>query len=160
MTRAGRHRRAFTLIEAVVVVVVLAVSVPPTVAWLNDAAGRRADAVNSVRAAALATCVLENVLADASSSAAGLGFGAFANPPAYLDTPATGLRARLATQTQGLESIGFTYGVEIGPLVDSTGVVNAAPANNLFRRVRVTVSMPRAEGPPAAVAVEAMVTQL
>ena len=93
-THANSHR-AFTLLEAIIVVLVLALSVPPTVAWLGDSAARRADSVNAVRASALATTVMETILADASSTSPSLGFGAFANSAAYLDTASTGLRARL-----------------------------------------------------------------
>lgn len=160
MSAAHRARRAFTLIEAVVVVVVLTISVPPTVAWLNQSAGRRADAVNTIRATTLSTCVLEQILADASSTSPGRGFAAFANAATYLNTPTTGLRARITSQTQPYQTLGITYAVTIGPLVDRTGVVNPTPANNIFRRITVSVTFPRSDGPSAAIAVETMVTQL
>jgi prepilin-type N-terminal cleavage/methylation domain-containing protein len=43
-------RRAFTLIEAVVVIVVLAVSLPPTIMWLDQSTSRQADAASATRA--------------------------------------------------------------------------------------------------------------
>ncbi|CAG1008101.1 hypothetical protein PHYC_03519 [Phycisphaerales bacterium] len=159
--RHGQLRRGFSLVEAIIVVLVLAISIPPTVVWLGDAGARRADAVNAVRASTLSTAVMETILADASSTAPGLGFGAFANSAAYLDTPMTGLRARIASITGLFESMGFAYTVTFSALVDSAGVVNADPGLNLFRKVTVSVTYAAAGGTnPISISVEAFVTQL
>ncbi|GJQ28521.1 MAG: hypothetical protein HBSAPP03_04050 [Phycisphaerae bacterium] len=162
MSAPRRHaRRAFSLLEAIIVVLVLAISVPSTVAWLGESASRRADSVNAVRASTLATTVMETILADASSDAPGLGFAAFASPAAYLDTPTTGLRARLATLTGPSEAIGFAYTVEFSALIDATGAVNADASKNLFRRATVTVTYGSASSAtPIVLQVEAMVTDL
>src|SRR5262245_62627691 len=63
---------AFTLIEAVVIVVILAIAVPVTLVTLDEANQRRADSVNATRATALATCVMEHMLADVASRNASL----------------------------------------------------------------------------------------
>ncbi len=155
------NRRGFSLLEAIIVVLVLALSVPPTVVWLGESAARRVDSVNAVRASALATTVMESILADASSTAPSLGFGAFANSSTYLDSPTTGLRARISALTSPVESIGFSYGVTFSALVDSTGVVNADTSKNLFRKVTVTVSYGAASSTtPISLAVEAFITEL
>lgn len=159
-TRAN-SRRAFTLLEAIIVVLVLALSVPPTVAWLGESAARRADSVNAVRASALATTVMETILADASSTSPSLGFGAFANSATYLDTATTGLRARISGLASPVEALGFSYTVTFSALVDSAGVVNADTSKNLFRRVTVTVSYgSAASSTPISLSVEAFVTEL
>lgn len=159
MKRPPPTRRGVSLIETIIVIVVLAVSVPSAVAWLDEAAARRADAVNAVRATAMAQCVTEHVLADCSSTSSGLGFAALANSAAYLNTPTTGLRDRLASQTAALEAMGFSYTVGISALHDSAGVVNADASQNLFRTVTVTVTYASAGGQNVQVAVATRVTQ-
>lgn len=155
------RRRAFSLLEAIIVVLVLALSVPPTVVWLGESASRRVDSVNAVRASALATTVMESILADASSTSPSLSFAAFADTSTYLDTPTTGLRARISALTSPVESIGFSYSVTFSPLIDSTGAVNADSSMNLFRTVTVTVSYGSATSTtPISLSVEAVVTEL
>lgn len=145
-TARAIRRRAFTLIEAVTVVLVLALAVPPAVSWLDEAVSARADSVNATRAAALAGAVIEHILADCSSTAAGLGFDALAAPSAYLDTPTTGLRARLAAVSDFYAALGFAYSVSIGPLVDDSASENPDSSLNVFRVVTVTVDFPSAAG--------------
>lgn len=154
---ARARRRGFTLIEAVAVVLVLALVVPPTLGWMQASADRRADSVAAMRATTLATLVIENVIADAASTAPGLGFAALATPTTYLDTPTTGLRARLESLTSGYEAQGMSYSVEVGALVDSTLSVNADAAANLFRVVTVRVTCPSATGPAFVITVPVVV---
>ena len=99
------------------VVVVLALAVPPTLSWMAQSADERADQVNSIRAITLAQGVLENIMADSMSASAGLGFSAFANSATYVDTPTTGLRARLSSVSSPYESLGFSYSITIGALM-------------------------------------------
>ncbi len=138
-------------------VVVLALVVPPSLMWMDDAAARRADAVATMRATTLATAVAESVLADVIGAGPGLGFAALADPGTYLDAPAVGLRARLAPVASMYESMGMAYTVGVGPLVDETGAVNADTGRNLFRVVTVGVTYPSAEGGPLQVTVPFMV---
>jgi hypothetical protein len=154
----GRSRRsAFTLIEAVAVVLVLALIVPPTLGWMQGTAARRADAVAAMRATTLATAVVETVMADVASSAPGMGFAALATPATYIDTPVVGLRARLASVTGVYEAQGLTYTVEIGALVNSSLAVDADAALNLFRVVTVRVTAPSATGAPFEIVVPVVV---
>lgn len=154
-------RRGFTLIEAVVVIVALALIVPPAVGWLGRAGDDRIDAVNATRASFLASAVMEHVIADASSTAPALGFGALASSPTYLSTAVTGLYARLSSTTAPYTGMGFSYSVSIGPLVDQTGVVNADAALNAFRVVTVSVTFPSARGAtPHTLSVSSMVGDL
>jgi|GEM_PF-803279 len=155
--RTAPRARAFSLIEAVAVVVVLSLVVPPSLMWMNDAAARRADAVATLRATTLATAVVETIMADAVSNAPGLGFAALGNSITYIDAPAAGLRSRLAPVSGLYESMGMTHGVVVGPLVDATGSVNANLDANLFRIVTVRVDYPSAEGPALTVTVPFMV---
>ncbi|NUQ52877.1 MAG: hypothetical protein HUU19_09300 [Phycisphaerales bacterium] len=154
------RRRASTLLECIVVVVVLALAVPPTLSWMAQSSDERTDQVNSIRAVTLAQGVIENIMADCMSTSAGLGFSALADPATYLDAPTTGLRARLAGVFSPYEAIGFSYSVTIGALVDSTGVVNADTTLNLFRVATVTVSFPLADGTTADMDIETVLADL
>lgn len=159
MTACRRiQTRAFTLIEAVTVVLVLALAVPPAVVWLDEAVSARADSVNATRATAYAGAVMEHILADCSSDAPGLGFNALASGSAYLSTPATGLYARLAPVSGLYTPMEFTCAVSIGALVDSAGIVNADTSRNIFRTVTVDISFPSARGGRLSLSVSAMVS--
>ncbi|MBL8760318.1 MAG: hypothetical protein JNL50_03365 [Phycisphaerae bacterium] len=153
-------RRASTLLECIVVIVVLALAIPPTLSWMAQAADQRADQVNSVRALTLAQGVLENIMADTMSTTAGLGFAALSSSSTYLDTPTTGLRARLAAVSSPYTTLGLSYDVTIGALVDSAGAVNADTSLNLFRHVKVTVSFSLSDGTTAALDVQTVLADL
>lgn len=156
--RAARaSRRAFTLIEAVVVIVVLAVSLPPTIMWLDQSAKRQADAASATRATFLATSVLESIKADVASTVPGLGFAALANKTVYLDSPVTGLRARLHIMLQPMLDMGLEYDVSIGPLINEVGVVDANASKNIFRIVTVIVTAPSASGLAMSIEVSCVV---
>lgn len=154
------RRRASTLLECIVVIVVLALAVPPTLSWMAQASAERADQVNSIRAITLAQGVMENIMADCMSTSAGLGFSAFADAATYLDTPTTGLRARLASITSPYETMGFSYTVTIGSPVDSAGAVNADATLNLFRKITVTVDFPLSAGTTVSMGVETVLADL
>lgn len=161
MTRVSLHswqRRGVTLIEAVAVVLVLAISIPPTISWMSETSARQADAINLTRATTLASTVLEQVLADGRSSAAGLGFSAFNDTSAYLDAPTVGLRARLSSTTSLYTSMGFTYEVGFTGLISPSGVASADTAKNVCRRVDVGVKFPSASGPERTVSISALLT--
>jgi hypothetical protein len=102
--------------------------------------------------------VLESVKADVASASPGLGFAALANSASYLDTPLTGLRARLATTLQPMLDMGLAYEVSIGELVNENGVVDASVPKNIFRIVTVTVTAPSASGPELSIQVSCVVT--
>lgn len=157
---ARMARRGFSLIEAVVIIVVLAIAVPATVTMMTAAGNRQADAVQITRATTLATLVMENVLADAASKSAGLGFAGFANANAYLNTAPTGLRNRISGVTAAYAAAGLTYDVTIGPLTNGSGVTTGVAAADIFRTVTVTVSFQAADGTAIQYAVSARVTTL
>jgi len=152
------RRRAFTLIEAVVVVLVVALAVPPTIMWLDEAVTRRADAANLNRAGMLASAVLENVIADCASDGAGLGFAALATPATYLSGGAGSLYTRLTSVAAPYQAAGLTYSVSIGGLVSSTGSADADVTQNVFRLVTVNVSYLSAAGGTRTLSVSCMVT--
>ena len=152
--------RAFTLIEAVVIVVILAIALPVTLTTLEEANQRRVDSVNTTRATALATCVMEHVLADVASRNASLGFAALANSSAYLNTAGTGLVPRLTAFTAPYTAMGFSYSVTIGSLVSKNGAASGVPANDVFRRVMVGVTFTGADGTARVINVESLVTSV
>jgi type II secretory pathway pseudopilin PulG len=154
------HRRAFTLLEAVMVVLVLAIAVPPTLVFFQSRANQHADAISALRATTLAQSVMEHVLADASSNTPALGYDAFANITTYLDTPATGLRARLTTLSAPYDAAGIDWSVAFSVPVASNGVASGVPADNLFRIATVTVTAPRSDGGSINVQISSLVTDL
>ncbi|MCA9276892.1 MAG: prepilin-type N-terminal cleavage/methylation domain-containing protein [Phycisphaerales bacterium] len=163
MSVHARHqlgRPAFSLIEVVIAVIVLAIAVPPTLNLMDSAAAGRADAINTTRATILATCVLETVTADINSDAAGLGFDALADDDAYLNTPTTGLIDRLDPIVEPYTSVGFSYTVTIGPLVSSDGTVSATVSENIFRVITVSVGYTSATSDPYLLPVSTMVSAL
>jgi type II secretory pathway pseudopilin PulG len=153
-----RSRRAFSLLEAVVVVLVLSISIPTTLTWTDAAVSRRADAVSSIRATAYASAMMESILADVSSGATGLGFTALADSAVYLDGP-VGLNNRLAATTSIYNDQGMACSVVIGPLVNASGVSTGEPAVDLFRAIEVSVSFPLADGGSSTIQLCGMVTQ-
>jgi type II secretory pathway pseudopilin PulG len=158
--RRHARRSAFTLIEAVVVILALGISLPTTLVWLDQANQRRADGVNQTRASALASLVMEHVLADISSRAPGRGFDALATPATYLNHATDGLTARLAAITGPYTAMGVTYSVSIGGLVSRSGVASGSPTQDLFRNITVTVSFTGADGTPRTAAIQSLVTSL
>lgn len=155
MTRPRPHprRRGTSLIEAVAVVLVLAICVPPTITWMMSSAERRDDAVRIIRATTLAQAVMEQVLCDASTTDVG------AAPAAYLDTATTGLRARLAGAASLYTDAGYAYDVAFGPLSDAALAVTGAPAADLYRTVTVTVSYTSARGAAVSIPVSGVVAK-
>lgn len=161
MTAGVRHhRRAFSLLECVVVVLLLAIAVPTTAMFLDQRAAQRADAVQALRASTLAQGVLEHVLADAASNAPGRGYDAFADANAYLNTPTTGLYSRIASMLDFYDDFGLTCQVTIGSPVSISGTATGVPANDIFRVVTVRVTATSATANPIDVSVSSFVTDL
>ncbi len=155
-----KFSRGFTLVEVVVVVVLLAIAVPPTVLWMNDASATRADAVNATRATMLATVVLETIEADVASPAPSLGFAALANSNAYLNTGTTGLRARIATWSTPYEALGMSYTVTISGLVGPSGAATGNATVDVFRTILVRVTAPSAQASAMTMDFTTMVADL
>lgn len=77
----GTSRRGFTLIEAVVAVVVLAVAIPPMLWAIREAHQQRVNPVLLSRARWLATERLEDIIADRHSTTRGYAYLLPANYP-------------------------------------------------------------------------------
>ncbi|MEM8835305.1 MAG: type II secretion system protein [Planctomycetota bacterium] len=132
--------RGFTLIEALVAIVVLAIVMPVAMTMLGDASIDRARAEQITRASWMLSAASEQILADASSDAPGFGMGAFEDPAVYLDDPVSGLHARLDTVLTPYTSRGKTLSVTIGALVSAQGVETDDASLDLYRLVTVRVS--------------------
>lgn len=130
-------RRAFTLIEALIAIVVLAIVMPVAMTMLGDASIDRARAEEITRASWLLSAVSEQVLADASSDAPGFGIGAFEDSDAYVDAPGTGLRDRLTPLLSTYTDRGMTWEVAVGPMVSAQGEETGDPSLDLYRLVTV-----------------------
>lgn len=154
------RRRAFTLVESLAVIVVLAIAVPPAVSMMTDSARAQADSVTLSRATWFATGILEYVMADASSDAPLLGFAAFDDEDAYLNTPDTGLYARMSAMIAQYNTMGLTQSVTIGPLSNAGGVVTGDADEDIFRNVTVSVTWTTLRGVERTLNIGAMVTEL
>ena len=153
-------RRGFTLIEVVTMVLVLAISVPPTLEILMSNSASRANVINTARATMLASNVLEGIIADVSSPEPTLGFSALDDANAYLSTPSTGFYARMASSNQSFTDLGLAYTVDVGQLVSSNGLVSLDENENVFRTITVRVSYPSADGPAYELPVSVMVSAI
>jgi prepilin-type N-terminal cleavage/methylation domain-containing protein len=158
--RSMQSRRGFSLIEVVIAVIVLAIAVPPTLGLMDSSAAKRADAVSTTRATILASSVLEIVFADIASTNETLGMQALTDSNVYLNTPNTGLYARLGSSLETFSKYGFTYTVSIGELVSADGTVSGQSEDNVFRLVTVNVSYASATGSDFLLPVSLMVTEL
>lgn len=133
-------RRAFTLIEAIAAIVVLSILITPTVAMLRDSTTARVDATQQTRATLLAAAVLEQVEADVASSSSSLGMTALASSGTYLNTPGTGLVARMANLTSAYTSKGLAWALNVGPLVSADTTTTGDSLKDVYRWVSVSVS--------------------
>ena len=154
------HHRAFTLIEVIIAVIVLAIAVPPTLNMMDSAASGRVDAINTTRATFLSTIVLETVMADMNSRHETLGFAALADEEAYLNTDTVGLYDRLVDSTQAYTDVGLSYTVSIGELVGSDGEVSEDEEENVFRVVTVRVAYVSASRDAFDMPVSVMVSEM
>ncbi len=134
-----RSRRAFTLIEAIASIVIIATIVPTSVLMLRDATTARIDAVQTTRATWFATAVAEQIKADAASTSPALGTPAFADANAYLNTPSTGLYARLSDLSTFYNTSAITYTVTISTLVSDSGTATGNVAEDIYRYIQVNV---------------------
>jgi prepilin-type N-terminal cleavage/methylation domain-containing protein len=152
--------RGFTLVEALLVVIVLAIAVPASTVFLDQRAAQRSDAATAARATVYAQAIMEFVLADAASGHAALGYEAFADASTYLNDPATGMRARFAHVAAPYEALGYTFDVAVGAEVSASGVATGDASKDLFREVTVTVQAPGLAAEEMTIALSALVTDL
>ncbi len=158
--RIKKTRRGFTLIEAVVMVLVLSIAVPPTLEVLMSNSAARANIINTGRATMLASNVLEGIIADVSSSDGALGFEALADSNAYLNANPNGFYDRMGPATESYGDLGLSYTVEIGNLVGSDGLVSGEASENIFRTVTVRVVYPSSDGDEFTLPVSIMVSSI
>lgn len=150
-SRPTRHR-GFTLIEAVIIVVMLAIVVPTSTRMLMDASTERADRVLLQAGVTYASSLLEQIVADVSAG----GLDVLADQEAYLEAPDTGLWARCSWISAPYKARGIQAQVSISDLVSRTGEVSLEPDENRFRLVEVSVGVPTASGEVLAVPISVM----
>ncbi|MEM9065661.1 MAG: hypothetical protein AAGB51_09255 [Planctomycetota bacterium] len=140
------EQRAYSLVEAVIVVAVLAIAIPPGLISLRETTTQRAESVGVTRATSLASAVMEQVIADVTSDDASLGFAALSDMSVYVDAAGVGLRDRVDGVASGAESVGLSYTVSASALVSIDGAATGNPAEDLFRIVTVSVVYPSPDG--------------
>ena len=155
-----RSRRGSILIELVTSVAILAIVVPTSVALLRGGLDRRADSIQLVRAQSLLTGLAEQITADACSPDPALGFSAFDDSGAYLDAPEAGFRDRVAGLSGLYETQGFSYTVEIGPMVDRSLAQAEDDEGERYRVVRLVVTAPLATRDSASVPLELVISEI
>lgn len=135
------HRRpnAFTLIEAIIAVTILALAVPGMFWAVRDAAQTRADPVMIARARWLACEKLEDILADRASIPRGYSYVVNANyaaEPSVTSFPGFSRSVSITETARDLTSAGTGY-----------------------KTVVVTVSYPSAAGTTKSLAISTVVTK-
>lgn len=154
------RRRAFTLVESLAVVVVLAVAIPPAVSMMADSARAQADSVTITRATWFASALIEQIIADVNSDDAGLGFAALDDSDTYLTTPSVGFEARNSALIAHYGSLGLTHGVLIGELSNASGTVVGDIEEDIFRTVTVSVTWTTLKGDSRTMGIGCVVTDL
>jgi len=148
---SGRHpkqyfkrvsRQGFSLIEAVLIVLMISIAVPPSIAMMTEASRNQADRVLLAIAMSYAQALADQVSADVSVN----GLDILADENLYLNAGGTGLWARVSWVSAPYVSRNLTASIEISELIDYQGVVSADPASNLFRMVTVTIGVPMTDG--------------
>lgn len=134
MPRRYNFRSAFTLTEAIVVVVVLAIAVPPTVSAFRDASLAGVSHRRTVEAETYACAILETILSDVYADTSSINFDGIASPSYEADLP-----ARLAGLDRFYGDRGFTFDLTVSARVGHDGRP-AAPGSDLYRYVTVIVS--------------------
>lgn len=132
-------RRAFSLIETIVVVLVIALAIPGLLSSVQTTSVDAIDAQRRVAAAWLASSILESVQADAASAHASRGFEAI-NDSTYLTDPTDGLYTRLGPLVAPLENLGLSYTVSIDAPIDLDGGAAAPSDQGAMRQISVIVS--------------------
>ena len=130
MTALRCLRSGFTLIEAVLIVIVLAVTVPAGMRLVGSADRAQREAELSMTAVTLARSVAEQVLADVNASER-FGPEFLGDASTYLDDPAEGLYAR----TEWLFAGGLAAGMDLTVTIGGLG----AGTEPGFRRVTIAV---------------------
>ena len=125
------HARAFTLIEAVLVVLVLALTIPSGMRMVSAAERAQRESEVIYTAMTLAGALSEQVLADVYASDR-FGPAALDDSSTYLDDPDTGLRARVDWLFENPATEGMRFDLTIGD-------VGVSPAPAGMRLVTVTV---------------------
>jgi hypothetical protein len=150
------RRRAFSLFEAMAVVVMVAIAVPPMAAVAQSHARAAGDAARRHTALHLAVGVVEAILADAESTGPRLGFEGFARPD-YLDHPVDGLRVRLTDMAEPAAALGIRFDAELSDPFTNTGDPAALDADHAMRLVTVTARWTSMAGAEASLELQAAV---
>ena len=152
-------RRAFTLTECVVVILIIALVVPGLLMTVRASSINAIDQQRRVACAWLASSVLESVQADAASVHPDRGFASI-DEASYLSDPADGLYARLEPITTPYEALGIAYEVEVDDPTTLDGSAAPPTETGALREVRGTVTFTDQSGRPRAAVFRTVVANL
>lgn len=124
------------MIEAIAVIVIVGVTVPPVMFTLDRAAQRQNTAINAVRTSALLQSMLERTLADAANPNWGPDFirsGSYIKRFGVVDLP----------DGSTLSDMGYSWNISTLDGIDPSGVVGTPdPVTNPFIMVTASVTPP------------------
>lgn len=157
-----RAHRGFSLVEAIAALVIISITAPTALVYLNDAAGTRIDAAQITRAAWLTRTILEECAADAASEDADVGFDAMRNAAAYKAR----LRARVEPELEdSYDRYGLTWDLAIDAVIVTPlqgghrAQIRPGQADADYRRIEVTVRWSDSRGKAKQLAVETVVAR-
>ena len=141
-SRLSGCRRGFSLIEAVLIVLMISIAVPPSIGMMTEASATRSDRVLLSTAMSYAQGLADQVMADVSAG----GLDILADQNLYLDAPGTGFWARMSWVAAPYQTRNLTAAITISERVSWQGTVSVDPGENLFRKVTVTIGVPTSDG--------------
>ena len=145
-TKPTGRARGFTLIEAIIAIVILATAVPINVIVLRDNLVVRGESIRAHQSYWLAVSITEQILADRAH-----GHPLLAGDPAetfgdYLDDPADGLLARQAEHIALAAELGISLDITLGPLRSLDDSTTGDASLDIYWTIEIGVSWPRADG--------------
>ena len=131
--------------EAMAVVVLVAIAVPPMAAIARSHAHAAGDAARRHTAVHLAAGIVEAILADVESADPRLGFPGLARPD-YIESQVDGLRLRLGPMLEPATALRIDFDVAFSDPFTNSGDPAGAADPLAMRLVTVTTTWPSMSG--------------
>ena len=109
MRRISRNQRGYSLIEIIMVIIILAVAIPPLLSLFSESIVNSVDSEYMTEATLYAQQKMEEIIADKKAESASRGYDWVVTPGRYgNDNPAEGF-TRSVSITDGLDYNGIPY---------------------------------------------------